>query len=144
MVNLETQDKILAEFAAWDAEAAGLSWESLHDDPSFDLLESQLAASVASVRGLGMTAFRPPNGRVGNGYSYTLTTWGGQPPFNFFVSVGSLPPGLTLNAGTGVISGTPTEAGSFYAEIAVQDSSIGRHSGQPQKMVVEYSFLINP
>ena len=96
------------------------------------------------MRGFGLTTFNPPTGRVGNGYAYELTTWGGEAPFSFAVVAGALPPGLSLNTASGVISGTPTAAGSFYAQIAAQDSSVGRHSGQPQKMVGEYTFLVNP
>jgi hypothetical protein len=52
-----------------------------------------------------------PAGTVGAAFSQTLTATGGTAPFTFSFS-GSLPPGLTLSQ-AGVISGTPTAAGSF-------------------------------
>jgi hypothetical protein len=45
---------------------------------------------------------------------------GGTPPYTFSV-VGTLPTGLTLNANTGAITGTPTTTGSF--SIQVTDST---------------------
>jgi subtilisin-like proprotein convertase family protein len=52
-----------------------------------------------------------PNGAEGAPYSQTLQAAGGTPPFTWSISVGDLPPGLTLDTATGEISGTP-DAGS--------------------------------
>lgn len=49
-----------------------------------------------------------PNGKNGAAYSTTLTGTGSAPK-TWSVVAGSLPPGLTLNASTGVISGTATQ-----------------------------------
>jgi len=51
------------------------------------------------------------NGTVGTAYSQTLAATG-TTPISWSVSVGSLPAGLSLNATSGVISGTPTAAGT--------------------------------
>lgn len=53
-----------------------------------------------------------PNGTVGAAYSQTLTASGGAAPYTFTVTGGALPPGLTL-AASGLLSGTPTTAGTF-------------------------------
>ncbi|CAB4685540.1 MAG: hypothetical protein F2667_00575 [Actinobacteria bacterium] len=62
----------------------------------------------------------PPGGSVGEPYSYTFTatTAAGTPPA-IFSSAGPVPDGLTLSA-SGVLSGTPTVAGTF--EFAVSAS----------------------
>ncbi|WP_162249707.1 Ig domain-containing protein [Ensifer sp. Root31] len=51
-------------------------------------------------------------GTVGSAYSQTISASGGVGAFTYVVSSGALPDGLTLNASTGAISGTPT-AGAF-------------------------------
>ncbi len=50
-----------------------------------------------------------------------ITANGGTPPYTFAVTAGALTPGLTLSAG-GVISGTPTQSGSFTFTITATDS----------------------
>jgi hypothetical protein len=49
-----------------------------------------------------------PSGAVGTAYSQTLSASGGAAGYTFAVSSGTLPAGLSLNASTGLISGTPT------------------------------------
>src|SRR3984885_5466715 len=50
----------------------------------------------------------PPGGEAGVVYSDQLTVTGGTSPFTWSVSAGALPPGGTLGASTGLLSGTPT------------------------------------
>jgi Putative Ig domain len=58
-----------------------------------------------------------------------ITATGGAAPYRFSVTSGNLPPGLSLNPRTGVISGTPTTAGSYPFTITATDSSPVRGSG---------------
>jgi hypothetical protein len=64
-----------------------------------------------------------PAGTAGTAYSQTLTASTGTPPYTWSVSSGSLPPGLSLDPTTGVVSGTPTQPGSFSFTAQVADSS---------------------
>lgn len=56
-----------------------------------------------------------PAGKAGVPYTATLTATGGTAPYAWTVTSGSLPAGLSLNAATGTISGTPTVAVSAAA-----------------------------
>ncbi len=58
-------------------------------------------------------------------YSNTLTVTGGTQPYTWSITSGALPPGLTLNATTGVISGTPAaNYGTYTLALQVSDSSV--------------------
>lgn len=63
---------------------------------------------------------------AGIAYSYPLVASNGVPPYNFAVTTGALPSGVTLNTSTGVISGTPalsTSGQSYGFTLAVTDSA---------------------
>jgi hypothetical protein len=62
-----------------------------------------------------------PPGVVGQSYSTTLQTSGSAAPYTWTVTSGTLPAGLSLNASTGVISGTPTAAVASSFTVQVQD-----------------------
>jgi len=66
-------------------------------------------------------------GTVGSAYSDSVIVSGGLPSYTWSLNTGStpLPPGLTLQGTTGVISGTPTTAGTYTPTIKVVDSASG-------------------
>jgi len=73
------------------------------------------------------------NGSVGVVYSQAITLNGGSSPFQWsvydgpvltgFEVAGAVPDGLILNPNTGMISGTPTGAGTWYFEVTVVDAA---------------------
>jgi uncharacterized repeat protein (TIGR03803 family) len=74
------------------------------------------------VNGIALTPTSLPAETVGASYSQTLTANGGTAPYTFAVTAGSLPAGLTLSSG-GVLSGTPTAAGSSSFTVTATDST---------------------
>ncbi|MGC8761890.1 MAG: Ig domain-containing protein [Bryobacteraceae bacterium] len=62
-----------------------------------------------------------PEGFVGAPYSYTFAAANAIPPLTWSVVSGSLPPGLSLSASSGQISGTPSAAGLFTFVVRVSD-----------------------
>jgi hypothetical protein len=74
------------------------------------------------------TAASPADGAEGVAYSYTFAASGNPDP-TFAVLSGSLPPGLTLDPVTGVLSGTPSETGVFTFEVRASNSEGDADSG---------------
>ncbi len=55
------------------------------------------------------------------GETVQITPEDGTPPYTFTVTSGALPPGVELNPANGMISGTPTRAGTYSFDILVKD-----------------------
>lgn len=72
---------------------------------------------------LSITSTTLPAALVNTPYTTTLTANGGRTPYTWSVIIGALPPGLTLDTSTGIISGTPTALGSFNFNVQVRDSN---------------------
>ena len=70
-----------------------------------------------------VTTFNLPVGWVGEAYDETLEAIGGETPYTWSLSAGSLPDGLNLNPATGEISGTPTGEETADFTVNVTDSA---------------------
>jgi hypothetical protein len=79
-----------------------------------------LTVNAAST--LQITTAQLSGGFVAGGYSATLAATGGFAPYSWSLASGSLPNGLSLSPG-GVLSGTPSLAGSFSFNVQVKDAS---------------------
>ena len=63
------------------------------------------------------------NPTVGSTYSQTISASGGNGTYSYTVTAGSLPAGLSLNASTGALTGTPTAGGAFNFTITATDTA---------------------
>lgn len=78
-----------------------------------------------------------PQGTQGSKMTLSLSASGGFPPYTWNRSAGNLAPGLSLNADTGVISGLPSEPGSYPFTILLTDSF-------SQQITRKLTIVINP
>jgi len=86
-------------------------------------------------------AVNTPYGSTGLGVAISAT--GGTGAYTWSISSGSLPPGLTLNSSTGVISGTPTTLGNYPFTAQVTDAA-GRSATQNLSIYIEGVVSITP
>jgi hypothetical protein len=85
----------------------------------------QITSTVATV------------GTVGTAYNFQLQATGGVPPYSWSATASTLPAGLALSS-AGVVSGTPTAAGTSNPSITVTDETTTNTISQP------VGFTINP
>ncbi|HEX4094086.1 MAG TPA: fibronectin type III domain-containing protein [Trebonia sp.] len=105
---------------------------------------SAMSAAVTVNAGPSLAFPAPPAGEVSVGYSDQLTATGGTGALTWSVSSGSLPPGLTLNPSTGLLSGTPTTAGSYAFTVKVTDAAGGSATQATSVTIAAVPTLANP
>ncbi|SCF27900.1 putative Ig domain-containing protein [Micromonospora mirobrigensis] len=83
----------------------------------------------------------PPLAEVGAIYSDQLVVVGGTAPFSWSLAAGSLPPGLTLDPATGLLSGRPTVAGAYSFTVRVTDA-FGLTDTQDVRLIVQAASIV--
>ena len=89
---------IIATPLTFKVTDSGVPAASVSEDLTLTILAGPLTITTTSL----------PNGSLGTAYSQTLIAVGGIGAHTWQLTAGTLPNGLTLNATTGLISGTPT------------------------------------
>ncbi len=100
-------------------------------------LSITVTASVALTINRGSGTL--PAGQDGTAYNAVLSASGGNTPYTWSITTGVLPAGLTLNASTGQISGTPTTTGIDTFTVQVRDSS----SPTPQTATAAFTLTVD-
>jgi hypothetical protein len=80
------------------------------------------AASQASAA-IEIATTSLPTGFLSQSYLSTLNATGGIPPYHWNIAAGQLPGGLTLDALSGRIAGTPNQSGTFNISFQLGDSA---------------------
>jgi len=106
-----------------------------------------LAITVVAANVLAVTTTTLPTGTTGTPYSATLQASGGTSPYAWEVYqpglYGDLPPGLSLDAGTGAITGTPTTQGAFSFQVRVTDQSLPpKEALRALSITVDYAAIL--
>ncbi|WP_370677749.1 Ig-like domain repeat protein [Pleomorphomonas sp. PLEO] len=94
---------------------------------------SSAVTVTVSAPTISLTPASLPNATVGTAYSQTLTASGGTAPYSYVVTAGTLPAGLSFDATSGVLSGTPATAGSFNFTVTATDA--GGYTGSAAYVV---------
>lgn len=91
------------------------------NDPYGRSATATQALTVAPSAPLVITTSSLPDGTVGTAYSVTATASGGTTPYAW--SATGLPAGYSINASTGVISGSTATAGTYTVTISAVDAA---------------------
>lgn len=83
---------------------------------------TQAAANVVGGPLMFSTSTVLPPATVGAAYSIGIHVTGGTPPYTWSSSQ-LMPPGLSLNSSTGVLSGVPSNAGTASLPVVVRDAT---------------------
>lgn len=80
---------------------------------------------LSSTSPLNITTNQLPSATAGELYQSRVMLGGGRLPYTFSKAYGTLPSGLTIDVGSGVISGTPTGSGIYTFAVGVSDGASG-------------------
>ncbi len=83
---------------------------------------AQTTVTVTLNPALAITTSSLLTAETGIACSQALLATGGHSPLIWSIVTGTLPPGLTLNTGSGLIQGIPTTSGLFSFSVRVNDS----------------------
>ena len=111
-----------------------------------DAAGGKLSGPYAITINAALSSLSPatlPGGDVGIAYSKTITAVGGTGPDTFTVTIGTLPPGLTLSTG-GAISGTPTTVGTSNFTVTATDAAGGTLSAPYSIAISNPPSAVNP
>lgn len=104
-----------------------------------------VASSTAASLVIASTTIPAPN--AGSPYVAAISVSGGTPPYTFNISSGSLPSGLTLNASSGLITGTPeysTKGSAYLFTAQVTDTTNLTTSATYPGFVGTYTTALTP
>ncbi|ADV81048.1 Ig domain-containing protein [Terriglobus saanensis] len=116
-------------FSGTPTTAGNSSFTIAATDVNADTLQAPVVLKVKATPLKVLTASLP-NPVKGVAYSQSIQMSGGVAPYLFALASGNLAKGLTLST-TGVISGTPTDAGATSFTLQVTDSEDAVQSIQP-------------
>ncbi len=120
--------------------AGAFSFTVQATDSNHATADATLAVTIAAAVTIS-TGATLGEGSVGTSYSQTLTATGGETPYAWSLTSGTLPPGLTLSS-AGSISGTPSATGASTFTVKVTDT-LGATASQQFTITVAIGLTIS-
>jgi len=90
---------------------------------SADAQTDSKTLSISVYNSLSISTQSLPDGTAGAAYNQSISVSGGLSPYNYSVTSGSLPAGVTLSS-AGAFSGTPSAAGTYSFTVLVKDANL--------------------
>lgn len=120
-------------------QAASFSFTVTATDSASHSGSQTYSGSVADPSS-GIVIAQPPAATVNTAYSTQLAASGANAPYTYALASGSLPANLSLTA-AGVLSGTPTAAGTYTFSVRATDNSPS--PGGPYSNVTSLTLTVN-
>lgn len=105
------------------ARADGYTGSVPNNNWGFGKVDTIGALAEIQVPDLSITTAALPSALQGVPYAESVQASGGQSPYSWSVSAGALPAGLSLDSGSGLITGTPTTLESAVFDVTVTDAA---------------------
>jgi len=129
-------DPLSGTATAWDPNASSVvrviagDASEIYLGGGFSAIGTTLQSNIAAVSAdnsyscpaITISPSSLPAGIVGTPFSQTITAAGGTSPTCFWVTSGTLPPGLWLDSSTGLLSGVPSGAGMSTFTVTATDA----------------------
>ncbi|MFT6899526.1 MAG: subtilisin family serine protease, partial [Paraglaciecola sp.] len=114
----------------WKNRVAGIAndtqakWIWSSDNEADDTVYFRYTVSVdVAPEPVVIVTEQPPAGQVNQPYIASFKASGGRTPYNWRLTTGTLPSGLSLNPDSGELSGTPNVAQTTNFSVGVEDSA---------------------
>lgn len=108
--------------------------------PAPEVATDDLSITIAAPAALSVSTTSLPDGNAGSAYAEPVAAAGGTGADTFAVTNGALPDGLSLDPGSGIITGVPTGTGTSSFTITVTDSS----TPNPRTASADLSITTDP
>jgi len=103
---------------------------------------AQLTMVIAAAPAISFTGAAPSTGTYKVAYSGSVAATGGAGALTYALTSGSaLPTGVTLNAATGAIAGTPTTVGSYSFAVTASDAFGDTATSATYSLVISYPAM---
>jgi hypothetical protein len=106
------------------------------------LLSGIAVAQTRMATSLRIQSHPLPDGSINKPYSTAIQVSGATPPLEWKLTKGKLPPGITLQPASGILSGTPTAPGEYRFTLSVTDGTNQRTTANFVIKIEDYLTVV--